>query len=280
MPRALCAARIGSPNLAEPTARADARRAMARKAHVLHRIAGMSPRSIQRTFLAVATMFSASTAVADRAPAAGAPRATPPMTAPAAPAAGAATRPVAPPPPAIQLVPIDLSTIAEACKPLAKQAMSPTPAAAVPARISLASCMVDHAIAPLALCDCADSVVAVDQAIAPAIAILDDVIEAGDPASQVIAEHAEGTLYTGLVTRLLATLPKLTGDAGETEVALRDLRKQTLDVQLAPWREAAMTAFQHVVDAAKAHPEVARNAQVATAIRDSQQRLAAEVANR
>jgi hypothetical protein len=42
-----------------------------------------------------------------------------------------------------------------------------------------------------------------------------------------------------------------------------------------------MTAFQHVIDIAKAHPEMAaHNGAVASALRDSQQRLAAEVANR
>lgn len=179
----------------------------------------------------------------------------------------------------VQLAPLDLTRVPEPCKPLAKQALAQSLAAALTARVSLASCMADRAIAPLALCDCAESILAVDTAVAPAIAVLDNVIEVGDPAMQVIAEHTEGKLYAGFAARLLETLPKPGPGAADTELALRDLRKQTLDAQLAPWREAAMAAFQHVVEIARAHPEVARSAAAASAVRDSQQQLAAEVAS-
>lgn len=188
---------------------------------------------------------------------------------------------VAAPTPAVPLAPIDPAKLPEACQPLAKQAQVANLSAALAARVSLATCMADRAVAPLALCDCADSVLMVDTAVAPALALLDNVIEVGDPASQVIAEHAEGTLYVGFAARLVATLPRPAPGAAEAEVTLRDLRKQTLDAQLAPWREAAMTAFQHVVDIAKAHPAMAaHNPAVASALRDSQRRLAADVAER
>src|ERR1041384_2145650 len=154
----------------------------------------------------------------------------------------------------VQLAPIDLTRVPEPCKPLAKQALAQSLAAALSARVSLAGCVAERAIAPLALCDCGESVLAIDAAVAPAIAMLDNAIEVGDPATQVIAEHAEGKLYLGFAARLLATLPKPGPGAADTEVALRDLRKQTLEVQLAPWREAAMAAFQHVVETARSHP--------------------------
>jgi len=182
--------------------------------------------------------------------------------------------------PMVQLASIDLTRVPESCKPLAKQALAQSLTAALTARVSLATCMADRAIAPLVLCDCGESILAVDAAIAPAIAVLDNVIEVGDPAMQVIGEHAEGKLYAGFATRLLATLPSPGPGASDTELALRDLRKQALEAQLAPWREAAMTAFQHVVEIARSHPEAASNATAASAIRDSQQQLAAEVANR
>jgi hypothetical protein len=198
-----------------------------------------------------------------------------PQSSAAPPARAPQQRPAQPSPP-VQLAPLDLTRIPEPCKPLAKQAMAQSLAAALSARVSLASCMADRAIAPLALCDCGESVLAIDTAVAPAIAVLDNAIEVGDPAMQVIAEHAEGKLYAGFAARLLTTLPKPGPGAADTELALRDLRKQTLEAQLAPWREAAMTAFQHVVEIARAHPEVASNASAASAIRDSQQQLAAE----
>jgi hypothetical protein len=198
---------------------------------------------------------------------------------PAAPPAG--QRPAQPVPPPVQLAAIDVAALPAACKPLAKQALSPTLSVAFAGRISLASCMAEHAVAPLELCDCGASIVAIDTAVAPAIALLDDVIEKADPATQALAEHAEGQLYTSFVTRMLATLPPLTPAAIESEVALRDMRKQTLEAQLAPWREAALASFQRVVDLVKVSPALASNRVVATALRDSQQRLAsAAVATR
>jgi hypothetical protein len=195
---------------------------------------------------------------------------------PAAPGASAA----APGATMVQLPPLDLSAVPEPCKPLTKQVMAPDPSIAFSARISLASCIAERAVAPLKLCDCGESIQSLDRAVAPALAILDDVIAAADPATQVIAEHAEGELHAGLVTRMLTTLPRVASDASEAEIALHDLRARTLDLQLAAWREAALASFQHVVELAKEHPALASNRVVASAVRDSQQRLAAAVAER
>jgi len=226
-----------------------------------------------RSFLAIAALILiAPPALAERAPAAapvaaGAPRA-------------AARPPVQPAPPPVQLAPIDPTAIAEPCRALARQALAPGLAAALSARISLASCMVERAIAPLQLCDCGQSIIAIDAATAPALAVLDDVIDVADPAVQVIAEHTEGGLYAGFATRLLATLPPVAPGASDAELALRDMRRQTLEAQLAPWREAALASFQHVVDIVKAHPEIAGVPAVVTAVRDSARQLAASVAAR
>jgi len=221
-------------------------------------------------FAAVA--FLGSAAAADRAPAeAPAQPAVPSrLTAPSGP-------PDSPPAPAPRLTPIDPSTVPAPCQPLAKQALAATPVA-LSARISLATCLADRAVAPLTLCDCGESILAVDTATEPALALLDEVIDADDPPSQAIAEHAEGELYAGLAVRLLATLPALQPGASADEIALREMRRRTLDAQLEPWREAASHAFQRVVELARAHPELADDRAVAAAVRDSQRRLAAEPA--
>jgi hypothetical protein len=223
-----------------------------------------------RWFVFATSMLIAPLALAAPAPRA---RATAPAPAPV-------PAPV-PPPPVVQLAPIDLSAIPELCKPLAKQALDPRPglrlATALSARIALATCMAERAVAPLELCDCGQSIVAIDAAAAPAIALLDDVIDKADPAQQVIAEHAQGKLYTGFAARVAATLPRVGADASEAERALAIMRTQALDAQLAPWREAALASFQHVMDAAKVHPEIAGNPQVASAVRDSERQLAASL---
>jgi hypothetical protein len=180
-----------------------------------------------------------------------------------------------PPRPLVQLAPIDLATVPESCRTLARQALGPNLPTALSARISLASCMSEQAIAPLALCDCGESIAAIDTAVAPAIAILDDVISNADLATQVIAEHTEGQLYAGFAQRLIATLPKVGAEATEAEVSLREMRRQTLEAQLGPWRETAMTSFQHAVELVKLHRELAANPTVMSAARDSEQRLAA-----
>ena len=194
-----------------------------------------------------------------------------------APRPGQAARPAPLPPP---LPSIDLAAVPEPCKALAKQAVAPSVSTALSARISLAGCMADRAIAPLTLCDCAASIAEVDAAVAPALRVLDDAIAVADPVNQILAEHAEAKLFAGFAARLVATLPQPSPGAAESELALRDLRKQTLDAQLAPWREAALASYQHVVDVAKAHPEIAGQPAVAAALRDSQQHLAAEAADR
>lgn len=192
------------------------------------------------------------------------PRPAPP-DGPPAPAAPAAPR----------LTPIDPSTVPAPCQPLAKQALAASPVA-LSARISLAVCLADRAVAPLSLCDCGESVLAIDTATEPALGLLDEVIDAEDPATQAIAEHAEGELYAGFMARLLATLPALRPEAPAPEVALREMRRQTLEAQLAPWHEAATRAFQRAVELSRAHPELADNPAVTAAVRDSQRRLAAE----
>ncbi|HEU4731334.1 MAG TPA: hypothetical protein VFT22_25745 [Kofleriaceae bacterium] len=262
-------------------------------------------------FAPVAWPVAGSVAWADRAqsptaqPPAGTPANQPPANQPATPRPGATRPPTARPPtspaaqppatqppatqpgtarppgtPVAQLAPIDVGAIPAACKPLVKQASSPSVSAAYTARISLASCMAARATAGLSLCDCADSIVAIDAAAAPAIALLDDVIASAEPAIQAIAEDTEGQIYAGFAVRLRATLPAVGPEASAAEVTLHDLRAQALEAQMAPWHEAAMAAFEHVVELAKSHPEFSRNAATATAVRDAQQRITAEVATR
>lgn len=238
----------------------------------------MSTRA-RRAFTALAAFTAGSTvsvtmALADRAPAKPAA-----ASVPAAPAAQPRTSaPAAPPAPVVQLMPIDLQTVPEACRPLARQAQTLNPTTAMPARISLASCMSERAIAPLELCDCGASIEDINRAAAPAIALVDDVSAKAEPATKLLAEHAKGQLYAGFAVRMRATVPKLGTTTAQSESALRDIRAKTLEAQLTPWHEAAAVAFQRVVEIGKANPQLTSNPAVATALRDSQQRLPTLVA--
>jgi hypothetical protein len=223
-----------------------------------------------RPFMIVVALSAfAPSALAERTPAG-------PAAAPARNARPAA-RPAPPSAPIVQLATIDLSAVPDSCHPLVTQALAPSLAAALSARVSLATCLADKAIASLQLCDCGASIQDVDAAAAPALALLDEAFNVGEPATRVIAAHAKGQLYTGFAVRLVGTLPPVNPGASDAEAALRGMRAQTLEAQLAPWREAAAAAFQRALEIAKAHPELAGNAAVASAVRDSQQKLAAAV---
>lgn len=202
------------------------------------------------------------------------------LLAPAALAAPAAPAPAPVAPPPVTLVSIDTNKVPEACKPIVKNTHGPALATALSARLSLVSCMAEQALVPLALCDCGESIEQVNAAVAPALVILDDVIANGDVATRAIAQHTKGDLHTGFATRLTATLPRPAAGAPESEVALRDLRAQNLEAQLTPWRDTARDSYQAIVDLAKAHPELTRNPVATAALRDSQQRLAANVASK
>jgi hypothetical protein len=110
----------------------------------------------------------------------------------------------------------------------------------------------------------------------PSVALLDEVIAAGDPAMQLLAEHAKGELFTSLRVRMLATIP--TGDATLAGQQLRDSRQAMLEAQLAPWAEVANTAFTHVVELGRANPKLLANPVVRTAVDSGKQRITPKVA--
>lgn len=193
-----------------------------------------------------------------------------------APATAAEPAPVAKATPSTNLPPIDLTTIADKCKPIAKQAGAANLGQALAARLSLASCLAEANTAKLELLDCAESVAELEAAVTPSLELLDGVIAAGDPTQAILAEHAKGELYTSLAVRMLATIPPATGD--QASVALRDTRKEVLDSYLQPWREKALAAFERVVQLAKANPKLGKHQGVQAALKASRQHLAVKVA--
>jgi hypothetical protein len=173
---------------------------------------------------------------------------------------------------------IDVASQPEACRDLAKLANAPSKTQALSARISLASCIVDQNTKPIVLCDCAQSVVEIDTAIAPGLALLDEVVALADPANQILARHAEGDILSGLVTRMLATVPPPL-NASQEALALHDTRLQMLQPLLQPWQDRAQAAYTEVDKLARANPKLDKNPAVAAAVRQSRAKLA-QVAKR
>lgn len=177
-----------------------------------------------------------------------------------------------PPTTANGLSPISVASLPERCRDVGTRAVAANRVQALPARIALAGCLVEVGIEPLDLIDASASVLEVSEAIAPAIALLDEVIASGDPAIQVMALHRKALLYAGMTGRMLTTIPPPSSPTREA-VALQDSRRRLLEAMLSPWRDEMVRAYQAIVELAIRTPALAANPVARTAIRDSRQRL-------
>lgn len=205
----------------------------------------------------VSLLVAAGAAVAD---------ATPAQRQPGAPAASATS-----------LAPIDLAAIPEQCRPIAKQAVAPVLPVALSSRISLAACLADVGLAPLQLCDCEDSVLAIDSATKRSVELLDEVIaRSQNPATTLTAHRAKAELYTNVTVRMTATIPP--PGATEAAIALHEARKTILDGMLVRWRTAAARSYEQILRIAKANPRLERDPAIANAVRIARDRLREQVA--
>jgi hypothetical protein len=194
--------------------------------------------------------------------------AAPAPTAPAArPAPAAATSP------AMNLTPIDLTETPERCHPIARRAAAVNLVQALSARISLAGCISDATFSELTLIDGTDSVTALDEAVAPSLAMLDEVVvAAADPVTQVMATHAKVALYQNMTNRMVQTVTAT--DASADGQALQEMRRQIVQGLIGPWREKRMELYAAIDEIAKANPTILRNPVALAAIRDSREQLA------
>jgi hypothetical protein len=156
---------------------------------------------------------------------------------------------------------------------------SPRPVQALSARITLAGCLVDQRTKPLVLCDCEQSVQDLASAASQSLALLDDVIAIGDPATKILALQARGDLLQGFATRILATVPAPT-DGSEAAMNLHDTRLSLITPLVQPWQQQAHDAYTEVDRLARANPPLAKNVAVVAAVRSARARLAQQTATR
>jgi hypothetical protein len=230
---------------------------------------------MRRTLLAaLVSLCFAGTALA-QAPYPGAPAAPPPGDAAAPPPASTTVVVVQRP----QLATIVIEDLPERCKLLAKRTAVPHVAQQLSARIALATCLADARASALSLIDGPESVLALEQASEQAFAILDNVIDVGDPAAKVMALRAKADLYAAMSARMAATVPPLQNATPEA-IALRDTRRQIALGMTLPWRDRGRELHEAIVELGRKSPQLARNPVAQTAIRDSEQKLAVPVATR
>ena len=227
-------------------------------------------------FAALVSLGLAGTALAQAPsdPAAPAAPATPPAD--AGPPAASTTVVVVQKP---QLATIVIEDLPERCKLLAKRTSVPSMTQQLSARIALASCLADARSSALQLIDGQESVLALEQAAEQAFAILDNVVEVGDPAVKIMALRAKADLYTAMSGRMAGTVPPAASATPEA-AALRDTRRQIVEGMIQPWRERGRELHEAIVELGRKNPQLARNAVAQTAIRDSERQLAVPVATR
>ncbi|MBA3458485.1 MAG: hypothetical protein H0T46_00880 [Deltaproteobacteria bacterium] len=177
------------------------------------------------------------------------------------------------------LTPIVAETTPARCRPMIKRTQVPSLTQQLPARIALASCVADAAMQPLQLIDGQESVLAIEQATAPAFALLDNVIDVGDASVKIVALRNRADLYGQMSAKMMMTVPPLMTNTPEA-AALRDTRKQIVEGMVEPWKEMARSNHQAIVDLGRHHPELVKNPVAQTAIRDSERQLAIPVATR
>jgi hypothetical protein len=201
------------------------------------------------------------------------PAAPAPAPAPSPAPTAQAPAPTAPTPRAVAptLTKLSPDELPEACRDLAKLGDSASKAQALSARISLASCLVDQAAKPLVLCDCEQSIIDINAAIEPSMAMLDEVVLLGDPATKILARHTQGEILTSFAQRVLATVPAA---IDSTDVGLRETRLAMVQPLIQPWLARAQAAFTELDKIARGNPQLAKNPAVLAAARSSRAKLA------
>ena len=125
--------------------------------------------------------------------------------------------------------------------------------------MSAASCLADDTLPKVPAIDGDASIPSLDEAAAPIVALLDDVIAHGQPETQMVAEYTKGDLLLGLETRLRQAIPPIppaTPVASATEI---ERRHQRLEPKLARWNTEATTSFHRVTELARQNPKLAND---------------------
>ena len=181
-----------------------------------------------------------------------------------------------------QEIAVDARTLDAPCRTVAgvpDDARTVTPT--LEAYVSAADCMAVVRTRALKLTVSQASVDALDVAIRPSIDLLDTVIEQGDVAHQIVAQHAKADIYQGLAVRMMNTVPPLSPKA--TGQLLKDHAHQ-VDVATdlsREWRARAIQAHRAVARLADKAPKlVATNPVLAYAVSDSKLEASTGIASR
>jgi hypothetical protein len=152
---------------------------------------------------------------------------------------------------------VDMSTVDAPCRVMARipsNAIISGPS--YDAAISTANCMVMARTRGLELTPTADSVAALDDAVAPAIEILDRVIKTGDAEHKIIALYSKAGIFEGNAARMLSALPRLSPQMGSKEVVDHYREVRVTDELTQPWRHRGLECRRQIGRLASRDPQV------------------------
>ena len=136
---------------------------------------------------------------------------------------------------------------------------------AISARIAAGNCLARESLKLVPVTEASlETATALAAAVAPAIALLDNVIAAGDPYYAMLAEDSKRDIYQGMAVRLRRAVQPM------DKVALREA-----DMLVANWLDNVAFSTVRITELAENDPDAANRDQVVTAIA---QRAAAEEA--
>jgi hypothetical protein len=152
---------------------------------------------------------------------------------------------------------VDVKTVEPGCRVAAEVPQSAIIASPMfDAAVSTASCIAAHTHR-LVLTPTADSVTALDVAIAPAMQILDRVIATGDAEHVLIAQYTKLEILQNNVVRLFMAIPPLTPQLTVSELGEHHEAVQATDTLTRPWRDRAMTIRRAIALLVYQHPSLA-----------------------
>lgn len=164
--------------------------------------------------------------------------------------------------------------VPKACASAGHLADNPRPQFALAARITLAECMANDALkAQTDLIDSQDSIAALEDGMAPSLALLDQAIATRDAKLVILGEHAKGAIYAAMTVRMQQAVPPLPASPSDEQVQLRNQRVAVLATWMQPWKDKQHAAFTRVGAVVQEHPRLANDAVVANAIADARKHL-------
>jgi hypothetical protein len=144
------------------------------------------------------------------------------------------------------------------CAPLAQLPLSATiPEPAISAHVSLANCIAEESMNRVVVSPTDGAIGQLNSAVAPSLAMLDEVSRLGDPYWKAIAEDAKRDVYSSMVVRVRASIPT-PGLAAESAV----------EPKLVGWIDNANRAEAEVAMLAERNPDVAMRDPVIASIVD------------